>query len=468
MADIHPEAVWNPGSSCRLFPIWCGSDRILVRWLPAAMLAVALTSVSGCRQEESSSGPAPTAVRRSVTVVVSGDTRGWIIPCGCTSNQSGGLLRRGTFVSQLREQGPVVVLDAGGAADGTAPYQLERFRAILKGESLMGLQAHNVGAVEAAFGADVLRQLESETGVLFVTANVRAADGSPLARNHVLLEEGGQRILVTGVLSPQDAGDGLQVSDPADAILSVAEAEAHDRLIVLAWLPVDELRQLAETLPEADAVVGGPTGQSLPPEKIGPVVLTSATNKGKFLAQLTLPELSDQPVTGVIVEMSPDFIDQRQQQENLTEFRRILAERDFRSDESGLTDPSVLSLASGHQFAGSAACAECHAETNDHWEATGHAHAWDRLKNEGAHVDPSCQQCHTTGYGMEGGFTSIAQSASRVSVHCESCHGPSAEHVADSSRRTPFDAAGICRTCHDPENSPHFEYASFWEKVRHE
>src|SRR5438105_2896094 len=44
-------------------------------------------------ENESSSGP--------VTLVVSGDTAGWILPCGCTSNQSGGLARRGTFIAQL-------------------------------------------------------------------------------------------------------------------------------------------------------------------------------------------------------------------------------------------------------------------------------------------------------------------------------------------------------------------------------
>src|ERR1700745_4371010 len=31
-----------------------------------------------------------------LVLVVSGDTAGWIVPCGCTSNQSGGLLRRGS------------------------------------------------------------------------------------------------------------------------------------------------------------------------------------------------------------------------------------------------------------------------------------------------------------------------------------------------------------------------------------
>ncbi len=52
---------------------------------------------------------------RPLVLVVSADTAGFIIPCGCTSNQSGGLPRRATYVESLRETADVLVLDAGGA-----------------------------------------------------------------------------------------------------------------------------------------------------------------------------------------------------------------------------------------------------------------------------------------------------------------------------------------------------------------
>src|SRR5437879_9282226 len=56
-----------------------------------------------------------------VMIVVSGDTSDWIVPCGCTSNQSGGLSRRGSLVKELRRRADVVLLDAGGAPGGTVP-----------------------------------------------------------------------------------------------------------------------------------------------------------------------------------------------------------------------------------------------------------------------------------------------------------------------------------------------------------
>ena len=55
----------------------------------------------------------------------------------------------------------------------------------------------------------------------------------------------------------------------------------------LAYLPEAELQTLAATLPEADAVIGGPTGQTLRPQRLGGAgaLLTSATRKGKFMVE---------------------------------------------------------------------------------------------------------------------------------------------------------------------------------------
>ena len=127
------------------------------------------------RDADSAGPPAPP----NLYVVVSGDTHGWITPCGCTANQSGGLLRRATYLADLRKTGEVIYLDAGGAPAGTSPYQRVKFEAILAGERRMGLAVHNVGGPEAALGADYLRDLQKKGTVQFVSANVRDAGRQP-------------------------------------------------------------------------------------------------------------------------------------------------------------------------------------------------------------------------------------------------------------------------------------------------
>src|SRR3954464_7456578 len=72
-------------------------------------------------------------------LIVSGDTAGWLMPCGCTSNQSGGLLRRATYVNGLRATFDIILVDVGGAAGGDSEYHKVKFEAILAGEKQMKL-----------------------------------------------------------------------------------------------------------------------------------------------------------------------------------------------------------------------------------------------------------------------------------------------------------------------------------------
>src|SRR3954451_704163 len=95
-------------------------------------LCVTLVLMIGCDRRA-----AATAERAAKAVlVVSGDTASWLTPCGCTSNQSGGLLRRATYLKGLASDGSTAVLyaDAGGAPGGTSEYQRVKFEAILRGE----------------------------------------------------------------------------------------------------------------------------------------------------------------------------------------------------------------------------------------------------------------------------------------------------------------------------------------------
>jgi hypothetical protein len=407
-----------------------------------------------------------------LAVVVSGDTAGWIVPCGCASNQSGGLPRRGTYVEGLREElgDRLIVLDAGGAPAGTSPYDRVKFEAILRGELAMGISAHNIGAAEAALGPDELQRLARDRGAPFVSANVREANDAAVAPSHALVETGGCRVLVIGVLGEEFATPELRVSPPRRAVLDVLQsANERDAVIVLAYLEEDNLRRLAEMLPEVDAVVGGPTGQPIPPQSMGPVLLTSATNQGKFLVRLDSPaSASPRQWTGRVEELDGSFADHPAQIDNLNRFYAELAERDFTPQETSFVEP-LLGGQPDYHVAGTASCRECHEDDCRLWHESRHAHAFESLRAKGAHVDPECQRCHTDGYGLPGGFLSVRRSPERRHVGCESCHGPSRAHAHKPEVRTPHytRARDRCTGCHDRENSPKFELESYWAKIRH-
>src|SRR6185369_3873605 len=159
-----------------------------------AIVILLLTSFfyAGCDQR---SNPP----QSNASLVISGDTTSWITPCGCTSNQSGGLLRRATFLKQLSSNGQVIYADAGGAIAGNSEYQRLKFEAILRGEVLMGIAAHNIGGAEASLGADSLRDLAKRTSAPLISANVTDSAGAAIAPASKIVTAGSNRIALVGL-----------------------------------------------------------------------------------------------------------------------------------------------------------------------------------------------------------------------------------------------------------------------------
>ncbi len=406
-----------------------------------------------------------------MSLVASGDTAGWIVPCGCASNQYGGLPRRASYVETLRSERDVIVADAGGAPAGTSPYDRLKFEAILRGELALGVAAHNVGAAEAALGPEYLGEVARRMDVPLVSANVRRRDGQLVAEPLRIVRAAGRRVALVGVLDPQYSTSQLQVDPPRDAVIEALRRAKgqYDAAVVLAYLPEDRLRSLAAAIPEVDVVVGGPTGQPIAPETTGPTLLASATHQGKFLARFDFAGRSPGRWTGSIVPMDEQWPDDPAQLANLRQYYGELTDRDFRADETGFGGPAQSGLPKDYRVAGTKSCRECHEEDDELWSASKHANAWDSLAQKGTQADPACQRCHATGYGLPGGFVSARRSRSLVHVGCESCHGPSQGHVRDAKVRTGFYARAkdACARCHDRENSPKFEYDAYWAKIKH-
>ena len=134
------------------------------------------------------------------------------------------------------------------------------------------------------------------------------------------------------------------------------------------------------------------------------------------------------------------------------------------------------------EYIGVKKCKACHIKQYKSWKKTTMATSFESLKpgvkaaeKKKAGIDPdkdythdaNCLECHTTGYGKPGGFTSIEDTPKLANVQCESCHGPGGNYREIMKKNKEFKMADIksvgfimpsedeqgCLACHG-ERSP--------------
>ncbi len=128
-------------------------------------------------------------------------------------------------------------------------------------------------------------------------------------------------------------------------------------------------------------------------------------------------------------------------------------------------EPPMLLSQSG--YSGNEFCVVCHAAEAETWELTNHATALSTLVKQGADGRSECVTCHVVGYGQPGGYSIARPERSLENVGCETCHGRGGPHLSPSHLGPDGSYEKACATCHTPEHSLGFSYASFLPKVSH-
>ena len=173
----------------------------------------------------------------AVAIVLSGDQRGSLEPCGCTARQSGGFARRGDLFEQLWKKGwPVVALDLGGSLKRSRTHDQIKFEKILDGMRRMKYDAMGLGPAELRLGAERLMSWHEPEpngdtpGLPFLSANIvffeNPDQGTPLP--YRIIEANGLKIGVTSVL-----GDAFR-----DQVIPRGPAAAGQPISVAPAIPV--------------------------------------------------------------------------------------------------------------------------------------------------------------------------------------------------------------------------------------
>ncbi len=108
-----------------------------------------------------------------------------------------------------------------------------------------------------------------------------------------------------------------------------------------------------------------------------------------------------------------------------------------------------------YSYAGNTKCRLCHREFFLGRKKDKHDFALEKVIEMGYGENPRCLTCHATGYGIEGGFTSMKETPRLANVQCEGCHGPGSVHVKRrdaggflSGTDRPERIKKMCQSCH--------------------
>ena len=109
-----------------------------------------------------------------------------------------------------------------------------------------------------------------------------------------------------------------------------------------------------------------------------------------------------------------------------------------------------------YAYAGNFKCRLCHREFFVGRKQDPHDHTLAKVIKAGHAKNSKCLGCHSTGYGVKGGFKSPILTPQLANVQCEGCHGPGSEHIRKNAKGgllagsdRPEVLKRMCYACHD-------------------
>jgi hypothetical protein len=441
-----------------------------------------------------------------LAIVITGREDGYIEPCGCAGleRMKGGLMRRDTFFQELRrDRGwPVVAVDVGGLIKGFGRQAELKFQTTVNAMQKMGYDAIGFGKNELRLPTGELVSVAADIRGKpspFVSANVGLFGfASGLTATKRIVEAGGRKIGITAILGAEYQKEinnaDIEMSAPEAALRKVLpdlKKENCDLLILLAYAAMGESAELARKFPEFDVVVtAGGVGEP-PSDKAQPI--------GDKTLLVEVGEKAMAAVVLGIYDEAPRLRYQRvlfdSRYPASPQIKTLFAAYQGQLKELGLAGLGVRAAPYPRRdvlgpFVGSAKCESCHEESYKSWKKSGHAKAYETLvkADPPRNSDPECISCHVTGwhpteyFPYQGGFLSKEKTPPLTDVGCESCHGAGGAHCeaeieSDKALQQKLQKAMVvtkaeaekhlCMTCHDLDNSPAFDFPSYWPKVEH-
>jgi len=484
--------------------------RRLPHVIALAALALAVAALAaGC------SGRGPRISR--LTILVSGNTLGYLKNCGCSTGQAGGELRKARLLKEERAdavkpqpadkglQADVLVIDIGNFVDSSTDVQRIYSGGVVRAMSTEAFDAVGLGMSELSYGQEALAGFLKDAKLPLVATNLRfippatgtdhSAELNALFHAYRIVRlQSGYKVGIVHIIDVSVARElgtpmGFELSDAAQAVRGVLAQHAREaRMWILTAADVRrggtdpgsiaDIKGLTEVIGYKE---GNPRQSQTSTKAVAPYfvqppfdramdvvrVEISLDSRGKVAAALpqevAIPETvnADPEVEKIIMDLQPvlERLETQQYQHSL------------------LDQPGVHP-----RYVSSDTCGVCHKDVVRQLASSAHTQAYDSLVAQGQQKSPACLPCHVVGRNKPGGWNVLLNPPPMRGVQCESCHGPGEYHeMKMAGKPVPADFAaggrnrfGLlpmtregCIVCHDTMNSPHFNYDTYWPKIAH-
>ncbi len=401
---------------------------------------------------------------KTIRIIYTNDTLGYIEPCGCGGRRAGGLPRRAVLISQLKNENPqCVIVESGNLTN--MPDRLGLIASIL---AELGYDAVGVGETD-------IRTCGEEFYKKAAEAKLTVIDPSPGAPKsavpYLIKNVAGVRI---GIVS---FGFGLRLSDQDEyerrKALYSAYTEARrksDVLIVLdqsntvtnEWIESNEGRFGAP-----DIVIGGVMQRTLMEDKvIGKTHIVPTSIQGRDVGVVDLEIIPGQSLKFSVRKMPVDesIAEDTAVKKRVEEFMGKI--RQTPTYARATTEPQVTVGQGSAKYYPPLLCKACHASEYEQWESTKHAKAVATLTAQQRAI-PECLKCHSEMFRRLQRLT--LTSGAPAGVDCMTCHEKSLPHGLErkeSPIRVKVDTK-ICLECHDKEWSPNYNEKTYLPKISH-
>jgi hypothetical protein len=401
----------------------------------------------------------------------------------------GGMARRATAIKDYRRKHPdrpLLLVETGNAMKQGDNLDDPASRWVVEALHALGSHAVNttVGDLRRLNRLAELGQVPRELRTTYLATAIQPASAKhfpikPYVVQSLRPEQGNEEvragILAVSSASEEASGVGQIINMDEALRRHLPEVAAQSDIVVLLTRTSDrELGRLAQMLPAIDVIINGSAhGEGREFERKGGTVMVESAHGGVGLGVLEV----EWDVSGRIEKSSNHIIPLPPPMPDDPEMVALarkahLESTDYLEEEAKRSPPVTVPS----MFAGAGACKDCHEAAFRVWKKSGHAHAIDTLKRTRDHFNPECLRCHVTGSSARvGGFVNILRTPELADVQCEACHGPSVKHSQNPQAFHPSPHERIrkrvkkefCLRCHTSENSPGFNYETYWPKIEH-